>query len=49
MTSRTHTPEDVEKIQSSWLTEERVEGVQVTSEGVQKCVDTDSITIEEKQ
>ena len=27
----------------------RVEGVQVTSEGVQKCVDTDSITIEEKQ
>jgi hypothetical protein len=49
MTSRTHTPEDVEKIQSSWLTEERVEGVQVTSEGAHQLVDTDSITIKETQ
>jgi hypothetical protein len=35
----------------SWieLTNERVEGVQVTSEGVHQLVNTDSITIEETQ
>jgi len=35
----------------SWieLTNEQVEGVQVTSEGVHQLVDTDSITLEEAQ
>ena len=37
--------------QHSWIepTNEQVEGVQVTSEGVHQLVDTDSITIEETQ
>jgi len=48
MTSRTHTPEDVKKIQSSWLTEERYAQLHTPQRAWAGLIDEEAIELATK-